>query len=117
MKYKLFSSIILIILLLIILFTVGFKSAACHETDDANMITQKETAISIGSAIIKAHFPEEFPKIKNFDAIEKDGIWKVFSDDNVQTDENGTERIFYGGSLFVEFRKSNGEILKIGIDD
>ena len=80
----------------------------------------KETAIKIGRALLEEHFPDTFLNNNELqvDAEEKDGIWKVFNVvERVVTMDDGQMMYIDGGELYVEFRKSNGEVLNIGIND
>lgn len=87
-------------------------------SEKEELITEKETAIKIGSALLAEHFPEYFPKIEmNITAEERDDIWKVYNVNPEIITDDGRIQMTKGGVIYVELRKSNGEIIKIGIDD
>ncbi|MDR2712405.1 MAG: hypothetical protein LBB91_04750 [Clostridiales bacterium] len=84
-----------------------------------DLIQQKETALKIGIALLEEYCPDAFsdPDI-TFNAEEKDGIWRVnnvFEREGIT--EDGQMWTIVGGEIYVEFRKDNGEIIRIGVDD
>ena len=106
--------VVLSIISLVVVLTSGNKSGF-----EGDAIMQKETALQIGRALLEEHFPDTF--LNNdipIEAEEKDGIWRV---NNIVEREGVTEdgqiMIVKGGVLYVEFRKDNGKVIKIGIDD
>lgn len=84
-----------------------------------NAIIEEETALKIGRALLEEEFPVTFSqKDVPLEAIERDGVWRVQTIVNREpVTENGITKITYGGGLYVDFRKSNGEVLKIGVND
>jgi sensor histidine kinase regulating citrate/malate metabolism len=86
---------------------------------DAEKGGVKETALKIGRALLEEHFPDTFLDTEiSLEAEEKNGIWKVH---NVVEREgkakDGKITFVKGGEVYVEFRKSNGEVIKFGLDD
>ena len=84
-----------------------------------DVIKQKKTALKIGIALLEEYCPDAFldPDIQ-FDAEEKNGIWRVnnvFEREGIS--EDGQMWTIDGGEIYVEFRKDNGEIIRIGVDD
>ena len=52
------------------------------------------------------------------DAEEKDGVWRVYNVLQRQSIiDNGNIQILVGGEFYVEFYKSNGKVVNIGIND
>jgi len=85
-----------------------------------DVITQKETALKIGRAILDEYSQIYWkrPFEDDLDAIEKDGIWTVYNVVERQgLTEDGKPWILFGGGVYVEISKSNGEIIKIGVND
>ena len=84
-----------------------------------DVVTQKETALKIGRALLEERFPDSFSKGDEIlDAMENDGVWTVYKVVERQgLTEDGTPWILFGGVLSVEFRKSTGEVLRIGVND
>ncbi len=94
--------------------------AASHDYDDAGdhtyIIDDEETAITIGSAILKDYFPDSYKRLEN-DIVAKreNGVWTVYNE--VKTSKSQLRKYsFYGGVLYVQF-KENGEIIRVGVDD
>jgi len=87
---------------------------------EGGCITNEETALRIGKAILEEHFPDMFKNNElRFVAQEKDGIWTVNNviEDRVKELPDGTIIITLGGEVYVKFRKSTGEVIKIGVND
>ena len=81
-------------------------------------IEKKETALKIGRALLEEHFPDAFLNNEILvDAVENDENWMVHNIKKPKILEDGNIRITSGGYIYVEFRKSDGKILKIGLDD
>ena len=94
------------------------NSVADETGSIGDVITQKETALKIGKALLEEHFTNMPWNETPIDAEEKDGIWKVHNVvEQVRTTDDGKVWVSGGGELYVEFRKSNGEVLKIGVND
>jgi len=54
----------------------------------------------------------------DLDAVEKNGIWRVYNVvERTGTTEDGNPWVLCGGGVYVEFRKSSGEVLRFGVDD
>ena len=84
-----------------------------------NAVMNKETALKIGRALLEECFPDSFANKKvELNAVEQDGIWKVY---NVVERErklwNGQTANSYGGGIYVKFRESTGEVIRIGVND
>ena len=118
MKMKL----VLIIGSILMLTILGGIVMACSvQNKDKNYeitITKPETAIEIGKAILNEHFPQQHKyENTNFEAKEDDGVWII---NNIISppvaNENGIS-VTVGGGYYVHIRKSNGEVLKIGVND
>lgn len=74
-------------------------------------ISDRETALKIGKAILKENYPEYFNGYIKIDVGESNGYWKVFSVENLKGPMLGS------GGISVTFKKTTGEIVKLGIDD
>ena len=92
-------------------------SVKSNEKDD--VIVCKETALKVGRALLEEHFPEAFSENDVIlDAEEKDGVWRVYNVLQRQSIiDNGNIQILVGGEFYVEFYKSNGKVVNIGIND
>lgn len=90
-----------------------------EESEKGDIISQKETALKIGRALLEERFPDTFLNAELvIDAEEHDGVWRVhYVIEREGKTEDGEITFVKGGEIFVEFRKSNGEILKIGVND
>lgn len=91
-----------------------------HNYDDGGVpyiIDNEETAIAIGSAILKDFEPEAYDSIENdIAAAWENGVWTVYNE--VRTNKNRLRKFSVKGvgSLYVQF-KENGEILRAGVVD
>ena len=106
--------IVFAVILLIIMLIYGNGKIGGED-----LIQRKETALKIGVALLEENYPYAFrnPDVV-FDAEEKDGIWRVnniFESSGVN--EDGTQWTIEGGVVYVEFRKDNGAVIRMGIDD
>lgn len=90
-----------------------------NSNNKQDMITQKDTAIKIGTAILEEHFPDAFRYPDTvITAEENDGVWRVYNDiQRTGTDKDGNQYVVMGGEIYVELRKSDGKILNIGLND
>lgn len=84
-----------------------------------NAVADKETALKIGRALLEEHYPDDFsyPE-KRIEAKEKGGIWRVY--EFVDREPRVIDDVTYGtlsGEIYVEFRKRDGKVLRIGFDD
>jgi len=86
------------------------------------VITEKETALKIGRAILEECMPENSLYtngrfVFNFEAEEKNGIWRVYSfyEPSEETKEAGMTWMpeDCDGLMYVEFRKDNGKVIKV----
>jgi len=80
------------------------------------VIEQKETALVIGRALLYEYFPNSFPgQNRVLNAEERNGIWRVYEViDRVRVIDDDLTMVVSGGLIYVEFRKSNGQVLRIG---
>ena len=83
-----------------------------------DVITQKETALKIGRAILEEHFPDSFQKgDEPLDAVENDGVWTVYNVlDRERVDDEGNTWFLMDGGVSVEFLASTGEVISINLD-
>jgi len=88
-------------------------------SNPGDFITEKETAIKIGKALLEERFPDSFLNRElPLDAYEKDGIWRVHNVvERSGVTEDGLPWVSLGGELYVDFRKSDGKILGIGFTE
>jgi len=79
-------------------------------------VSQPETAVAIAIAILNEHFPRNQYEAINFQAEENNGIWVV---QRIALPPlgivDGEVFIRLGHTRYVHIRKSNGEILRIGL--
>ena len=111
------SVIIILIILTIIALVLTFSISKKEYEGDA--IAQKETAIKIGRALLEEYFPDYFlGKEVPIVAEERNGIWRAFNDiPRSGVNEEGTNWVLVGGGVYVEFRKSTGEVIRFGLND
>ena len=98
----------------IIAFVVVFANG-----NTGDVITQKETAIKIGRALLEERFPDSYLNgDEPLGAKLDNGIWEVY--DVVEREgvtEDGQRWVMMGGVLYVKFRQDNGKVLEFGIYD
>ena len=97
------------IITLIVVFISGSGTIWGEERVEA--ITSKETAIKIGRALLEEFF-SDIGSETILEAEEKKGVWRVYS---VLPKE--FQGIGFGGELYVMFRRNNGQVLKVGVND
>lgn len=86
-------------------------------SDDEYMIANEETALEIGKAILKEHFPKSYKNIeKNIVVKDVNENWIVYNEIKVSR-KYLKKYSFKGGGIYVILYKKTGEVLKIGIDD
>ena len=109
-----FGVIIIISIIAVIIILTSQKS-----DNKGDVITKEETALKIGRALLEEYFPDYFINEDiPIEAEEENGIWRVNNYvEHFGTREDGTFWVSGGGGLFVKFRKDNGRVLMIGIDD
>jgi len=81
-----------------------------------DVVTQKETALKIGKALLKEHFPDYFSGSEVvIEVVEKNGTWIVYNViDREGITVDGQTWTLDGGEIYVEFSKKNGEVIRIG---
>jgi len=111
--------LIISICIVIVFSSVALIVAFVNEHNGmGDAVANKETALKIGRALLEEHFDDMHWDDVSIDAEERNGIWKVYN--VVQrkgTTADGNVWAQKGGGLYVEFRKDNGKVVKIGIND
>lgn len=86
--------------------------------EEYNVIDSKETALKIGMALLEERFPDSFNCGLTFDAEDLDETWRVHNVvQSTDYTEEGTLWITSGGEIYVEFRKRDGKVIEIGLND
>jgi len=112
---------VLIVLTAIVLVTVLIKNNL-YGFRYGNAITQEETALKIGVALLENRYSDSFiffeggPPNLEFEVVEKNRIWRVSTvyQDFWITQDGRKVTLEDAGGYFVEFRKDNGKVIKIG---
>ena len=89
------------------------NSDLTYNIETKDVIPDKETAIEVGTAILKTHFPGFFEREIVIDAVEENGVWKVYEVETWLDDISEEMIVLSGEPLHVELRKSNGAVLSI----
>ena len=125
---KKFNVIILCILLIGVLFIVyiynygewivlneGGVISNYSENGTKFIIDNEETAVAIGSALLKDYEPDWYNKVKDdIVAVENNGVWTVYNE--LKTSKSKLRKYFvHATGLFVQF-KEDGEIIRIGVE-
>lgn len=125
---KKFNVIILCILLIGVLFIVyiynygewvvlneGGVISNYSENGTKFIIDNEETAVAIGSALLKDYEPDWYNKVKDdIVAVENNGVWTVYNE--LKTSKSKLRKYFvHTTGLFVQF-KEDGEIIRIGVE-
>lgn len=66
--------------------------------------------------MVKIKDKEGYFKVYKFGLVDKGDIWKVYTSPYFLNGYTNEKENILGGGLFVEFLKSNGEIIEIGIE-
>lgn len=81
------------------------------------VIDDEETAIAVGSAILKDFEPEWYESIKDdIVAIRENSVWTVYNEIKTSKSRLRKYSVKGGGALYVQF-KDNGEIIRVGVND
>jgi hypothetical protein len=79
-------------------------------------VPDKEAAIAVGRALLDGYLEPDTEA--TLDAEERRGVWRVYNVVEDRTrEENGRILFSMGGVSYVEFRKSDGKVLKFGVND
>ena len=108
---------LIIICVLIVFSTISLIVVLTNRNSlKRDVITEKETAIKIGRALLEEYAAIDADTV--LDAVEKKGIWtvyNVFEKEGITDDGNYWEIV--GGGIYVEFRKSNGKVIKMWVTE
>ena len=89
--------------------------------DGKECIADRETALAVGTAILKGKFPQYFKDHPStqIDVGESNGLWEVFTVYEIPkptTLPNGSTEVITGGEgPHVIFRKSTGEVITLSL--
>lgn len=96
------------------------RSGVSHNYDDGGVsyiIDDEETALAVGTAILKDFEPEWYESVKNdFVAKKENGVWTIYNEIKISKNRLRKYSVKGGGALYVQF-KENGEIIRVGVDD
>jgi hypothetical protein len=76
-------------------------------TEKAVAITEKETAIRIGRALLVEHFPDSPYETMALEAELKNGVWRVRKE--IHPDR-------FGVYFYVELYKNNGRVRRVAME-
>lgn len=100
------------------MYTIDYENM---KQDGKECIAERETALAVGTAILKGNFPEYFKRNPNvqIDVGESNGLWKIFIVYEIPEPTilpDGSIYTISGGSgPEVVLRKTTGEILSLAI--
>lgn len=116
MKSKLMSIIICFVFILSLAVCLYVSRTQMVKSD--YVITNKETAIKIGKALLEEHFPDYFAyNGVILGAEETQDTWRVYNVVERSGNTNdGLPFVVLGGEVCAEFRK-DGKIIKISLAD
>lgn len=120
-KTKLFIIGVSIIILLFLyckwsdIYDTSYSVEGITIENEDYLIRNSETALIIGSALLKENIPEGYEEVKKqmVVVLEDNDIWYVY---NEHTKWQKTHYI-KGGGIYVKFYAKNGEIISIGVND
>ena len=100
------------------MYTINYENM---KQDGKECISDRETALAVGTAILKGKFPGYFERNPNvqIDVGESNGLWEVFTVYEIPEPTilpNGSIEVIDGGAgPHVIFRKSTGEIITLAL--
>jgi len=110
--------IVFSIVSLIAAFANGNRGIINEDGRMVDAVANEEIALKIGKALLEEYFSDVPWDETPIAAEEKNGIWTVHNVVNQpETTDDGQPFVVKGGGLYVQFRKDNGKILKIGVND